>query len=542
MQGIKAGYAEDRDHTIFEVHTILDLQGFEDAGEDGEPTGLKLPYIVTIDESSEQVLSIRRNYNEGDLYANKINFFVQYKFLPGLGFYGLGLSHMIGGISKASTSILRQLIDAGTLANLPAGFKARGMRIRDEDEPLQPGEFRDIDTSGGSLRDNLIPLPIKEPSNVLMQLLGILVDSGKRFAAIADTNIGDASGNMPVGTTVALLERGTKVMSAIHKRLHYAQRLEFQLLAKVFAEYLPPDYGYDTGTGPSAIKQTDFDDRIDVVPVSDPNIFSQSQRITLAQELLQMVQSNPEIHGPLGMHEAYKRMYAALGIDNVEALLQAPPDTTPKPIDSGLENSGFMMGQPQQAFQGQNHQSHVEAHRSLFLTQVVKENPQMQSIIISHCMQHLQFMSAQIAQQQIPPEVQQRIQGVQQQMQQMPPEEAQAASIEIQMLLDQFSSPILAQLTQEFLQSIGQGDETDPLVAIRQQELSLKDKQIDQEQTQFEMKAGQRGQEKLLESEIQRQRINVQKDVADDKLDLSIQRLKQQADLKLLELEQKMRG
>jgi len=542
LQGIKAGYAEDRDHTVFEVHTILDLQGFEDAGEDGEPTGLKLPYIVTIDEPSERVLSIRRNYNEGDPYANKINFFVQYKFLPGLGFYGLGLSHMIGGISKASTSILRQLIDAGTLANLPAGFKARGMRIRDEDEPLQPGEFRDIDTSGGSLRDNLIPLPIKEPSNVLMQLLGILVDSGKRFAAIADTNIGDASGNMPVGTTVALLERGTKVMSAIHKRLHYAQRLEFQLLAKVFAEYLPQDYGYETGTGPGAIKQTDFDDRIDVVPVSDPNIFSQSQRITLAQELLQMVQSNPEIHGALGVHEAYKRMYGALGIDNVEALLQPPPDTTPKPVDSGLENSGFMFGQPQQAFEGQNHQSHVEAHRSLFLTQVVKENPQMQAIVISHCMQHLQFMAAQIAQQQIPPEVQQRIQGVQQQMQQMPPEEAQAASIEIQMLLDQFSAPILAQLTQEFLQSIGQGDETDPLVEIRKEELSLKDKQIDQEQTQFEMKAGERGQEKLLENEIQRQRINVQKDVADDKLDLSIQRLKQQADLKLLELEQKMRG
>ena len=542
LQGIKASYAEDRDHIVYEVHTILDLQGFEDAGEDGEPTGLKLPYIVTIDEPSEQVLSIRRNYNEGDPYANKINFFVQYKFLPGLGFYGLGLSHMIGGISKASTSILRQLIDAGTLANLPAGFKARGMRIRDEDEPLQPGEFRDIDTSGGSLRDNLIPLPIKEPSNVLMQLLGILVDSGKRFAAIADTNIGDASGNMPVGTTVALLERGTKVMSAIHKRLHYAQRLEFQLLAKVFAEYIPPNYGYETGTGPSAIKQTDFDDRIDVVPVSDPNIFSQSQRITLAQELLQMVQSNPEIHGALGMHEAYKRMYAALGIDNVEALLQAPPDTTPKPVDSGLENSGFMMGQPQQAFEAQNHQSHVEAHRSLFLTQVVKENPQMQSIIISHCMQHLQFMSAQIAQQQIPEDVQQRIQGVQQQMQQMPPEQAQSASVEIQMLLDQFAAPILAQLTQEFLQSIGQGDETDPLVEIRQQELALKDKQIDQEQTQFEMKAGQRGEEKLLENEIQRQRIDVQKDVADDKLDMSIQRLKQQADLKLLELEQKMRS
>ena len=542
LQGIKASYAEDRDHTVYEVHTIIDLEGFEDAGEDGEPTGLKLPYIVTIDEQSEQVLAIRRNYNEGDPYKNKINFFVQYKFLPGLGFYGLGLSHMIGGISKASTSILRQLIDAGTLANLPAGFKARGMRIRDEDDPLQPGEFRDIDTTGGSLRDNLIPLPIKEPSQVLMSLLGILVDSGKRFAAIADTNIGDANAAMPVGTTVALLERGTKVMSAIHKRLHYSQRLEFQLLAKVFSEYLPPDYGYDTGTGPGAIKQTDFDDRIDIIPVSDPNIFSQSQRITLAQELLTMVQSNPDIHGPIGMFEAYKRMYSALGVDNVDALLQPPPDTTPKPIDSGLENSGLMMGQPQQAFESQNHQSHIEAHRSLFLTQVVKENPQIQSIIISHCMQHLQFMASQLAQEQIPEEVKERIQGVQEQMQQLPPDQAQAAATEIQMLNDQFAAPILAQLTQEFLQSIGQGGADDPLVAIRQQELDLKDKQMDQEQTQFEMKQGQRSQEKLLENEIQRQRINVQKDVADDKLDVSIQRLKQQADLKLLELEQKMRS
>ena len=542
LQGIKASYAEDRDHTVYEVHTIIDLEGFEDAGEDGEPTGLKLPYIVTIDEQSEQVLAIRRNYNEGDPYKNKINFFVQYKFLPGLGFYGLGLSHMIGGISKASTSILRQLIDAGTLANLPAGFKARGMRIRDEDDPLQPGEFRDIDTTGGSLRDNLIPLPIKEPSQVLMSLLGILVDSGKRFAAIADTNIGDANAAMPVGTTVALLERGTKVMSAIHKRLHYSQRLEFQLLAKVFSEYLPPDYGYDTGTGPGAIKQTDFDDRIDIVPVSDPNIFSQSQRITLAQELLTMVQSNPDIHGPIGMFEAYKRMYSALGVDNVDALLQPPPDTTPKPIDSGLENSGLMMGQPQQAFESQNHQSHIEAHRSLFLTQVVKENPQMQSIIISHSMQHLQFMASQLAQEQIPEEVKERIQGVQEQMQQLPPDQAQAAATEIQMINDQFAAPILAQLTQEFLQSIGQGGADDPLVAIRQQELDLKDKQMDQEQTQFEMKQGQRSQEKLLENEIQRQRINVQKDVADDKLDVSIQRLKQQADLKLLELEQKMRS
>jgi len=541
IEGMSPSYAEDRDHTVYEVHTILDLKGFEDVNQEGNPTGLKLPYIVTIDESSQTVLSIRRNYLEGDPYKNKINFFVQYKFLPGLGFYGLGLSHMIGGLSKASTSILRQLIDAGTLANLPAGFKARGMRIRDEDEPLQPGEFRDIDTTGGSLRENLIPLPIKEPSNVLMSLLGILVDSGKRFAAIADMNVGDMNQAMPVGTTVALLERGTKVMSAIHKRLHYAQRLEFGLLSKLFAEYLPPQYDYETGTGPREIKQTDFDDRIDVVPVSDPNIFSQSQRITLAQELLQMVQSNPQVHGPNGIYEAYRRMYGALGIDNVESLLQPPPDMTPRPIDAGLENSGFLMGQPAQAFEGQNHRAHVETHRALFLTQVVKENPQIQAMIISHIMQHLQFLASELAQEQMPPETMQRIQQVQQQLAQMPIDQQQQAAQQIQMLLDQFAAPIMAQLSEEFLQSIGQGGD-DPLVAIRQAEVELRNKQIDQEQSQFEAQQDQRAQEKLLENELQKQRINVQKEVADDKLDVALQRLDQQADLKLLELEQKMRG
>jgi hypothetical protein len=541
IEGMSPSYAEDRDHTVYEVHTILDLAGFEDVDKDGNPTGLKLPYIVTIDESSQTVLSIRRNYVEGDPYKNKINYFVQYKFLPGLGFYGLGLSHMIGGLSKASTSILRQLIDAGTLANLPAGFKARGMRIRDEDEPLQPGEFRDIDTTGGSLRENLIPLPIKEPSNVLMSLLGILVDSGKRFAAIADMNVGDMNQAMPVGTTVALLERGTKVMSAIHKRLHYAQRIEFQLLSKVFSEFLPPEYAYETGTGPREIKQSDFDERIDVIPVSDPNIFSQSQRITLAQELLQMVQSNPQVHGPNGIYEAYRRMYGALGVDNVEALLQPPPDMTPRPIDAGLENSGFLMGQPAQAFEGQNHTAHVETHRALFLTQVVKENPQIQAMVISHVMQHLQFLAAEMAQQQIPPETMERINQVQQQLQQMPVDQQQQAAQQIQMLLDQFAAPIMAQLSEEFLQSIGQGSE-DPLVEIRKAEVELRDKELDQEQSQFEAKQNQRAEEKLLENEIQKQRINVQKNVADDKLDVALQRLQQQADLKLLELEQKMRG
>jgi len=542
IQGIESSYREDRNRTIYEIHTVLDIEGFEDVDVNGKPTGLKLPYIITIDEASEAVLSIRRNYLESDPLKNKINYFVQYKFLPGLGFYGLGLSHMIGGLSKASTSILRQLIDAGTLANLPAGFKARGMRIRNEDEPLQPGEFRDIDTTGGSLRENLIPLPIKEPSNVLMQLLGLLVDSGKRFAAIADMNVGDSNAAMPVGTTVALLERGTKVMSAIHKRLHYAQKKEFQLLSKVFAEYLPPQYPFAMGSGSVEIKQQDFDGRVDVVPVSDPNIFSQSQRITLAQELLQMVQSNPQIHGQQGLYEAYKRMYAALGVDNVESLIPAPPDMTPKPIDAGTENSSLMLGQPAQAFEGQNHQAHLDTHRSLFLTQVVKENPQIQSIIISHCMQHLQFLSAEMSMEQIPQEVQMQLQQVQGQMQQMSPQEAQQMQQQIQMTLDQYSSPIMAQLTSEFLQSIGQGESEDPLVEIRKSELDLKDKELNMDSEQFMQKQNQRAQEQEIDSNLQEQRINVQKNIADDKLNVAIDRLRQNADLKLLELETKTRN
>ena len=542
IQGMSPSYKENRNRTVYEVHTVLDIEGFEDVDATGNPTGLKLPYIVTIEDSSEKVLSIRRNYNETDPLKNKINYFVQYKFMPGLGFYGLGLSHMIGGLSKASTSILRQLIDAGTLANLPAGFKARGMRIRDEDDPLQHGEFRDIDTTGGSLRENLIPLPIKEPSNVLMQLLGLLVDSGKRFAAIADMNVGDMNAAMPVGTTVALLERGTKVMSAIHKRLHYSQKLEFNLLAKVFGESLPPIYNYAIGTGSNEVKQQDFDDRVDIIPVSDPNIFSQSQRVTLAQELLQMVQSNPQVHGPMGIYEAYRRMYAALGVDNVEALLQPPPDMTPQPVEAGLENAGLLLGQPAQAFPEQNHQAHIDTHRSLFFTDLVKESPQVQALIISHCMQHLQFLAAQLAQEQMPPEMQQRIAEIQSVIQQVSPEEAAAIMQQIKVINEQYSSAIMAQLANDFLQSIGMSGGGDPLVDIRQKELELRDKELDIETQQFESKQNQRAEEKLLDANLQMQRLETQKQIADDKLEVAIDRLKTNTDLKLLELENKIKG
>tara|TARA_R100001440_G_scaffold53594_2_gene73371 strand:+ start:2230 stop:4731 length:2502 start_codon:yes stop_codon:yes gene_type:complete len=540
IQGVEPDYGEDEQRKLYEIHTVAEIEGFEDVNDMGETTGLKIPYIITIDDASQKILSIRRNYDPQDTFRNKINYFVQYKFLPGLGFYGLGLSHMIGGLSKASTSILRQLIDAGTLSNLPAGFKTRGIRIRDEASPLQPGEFRDVDAPGGALRDSLMPLPYKEPSNVLFQLLGLLVDSGKRFAAIADMNIGDSNAAMPVGTTVALLEKGTKVMSAIHKRLHYSQKNEFQILARIFQEFLPPVYPYETGSGPREIKIEDFDNRVDVIPVSDPNIFSMSQRVIMAQELLTMVQSNPQLHGPQGIYEAYRRMYAALGVDNIDSLLMPPADNTPKPIDAGIENSGLLQGIPQQAFPEQNHEAHVAAHKSLFLTQAVITNPQLQSIIIAHVMQHLQFMANQMAEQQMPPEVQQQIQSAAQQMQQLDPQSQMALQQQIQSIIESFSAPILAQLSNEFLASVQPPQQDDPLVAIRQQELGLRDKELNMKNEQFVAKEEQDAMEKSAELQIQQQKAEQQANIGNEKNEIAKQRLEQQAELKLIDLQARM--
>ena len=540
IQGVEPEYNNDEQRRLYEIHTVAEIEGFEDLDENGEPTGLKLPYIITIDESSQKVLSVRRNYEPNDPVKNKINYFVQYKFLPGLGFYGLGLSHMIGGLSKATTSILRQLIDAGTLSNLPAGFKARGIRIRDEASPLQPGEFRDIDAPGGALRDALMPLPYKEPSNVLFSLLGLLVDSGKRFASIADMNIGDSNAAMPVGTTVALLEKGTKVMSAIHKRLHYSQRTEFKILARVFGEFLPPVYPYETGSGTKEVKLEDFSKKVDVIPVSDPNIFSMSQRVVMAQELLTMVQSNPEIHGPQGIYEAYYRMYSALGVDNIESLLLPPQDMTPKPVDAGIENSGLLQGVPANAFAEQNHEAHIEAHKSLFLTQSVQMNPQLQSVIIAHVMQHLQFLANQIAEQQMPPEAQQQIEQMMQQAQTLDPQSQMMVQQQVQGIIESMSSPILAQLSSEFLASIQPPPQQDPLVAIRQQELGLRDKEIELKNQQFASKEQQDAMETSAELQLQQQKADQQAMNASEKNDIAKERLRQQAELKLIDLQARM--
>ena len=324
-----------------------------------------------------------------------------------------------------------------------------------------------------------MPLPYKEPSNVLFNLLGLLVQSGQRFASIADMNIGDANASMPVGTTIALLEKGTKVMSAIHKRLHYSQKSEFKILVKVFADFLPPAYPYETGSGSKEIKVEDFSDAVDVIPVSDPNIFSMSQRVVMAQELLTMVQSNPEIHGASGIYEAYRRMYSALGVDNIDSLLQPPSDNRPMPTDAGIENSGLLQGIPATAFPEQNHEAHIEAHKSLFLTQAVQTNPQLQSLIIAHVMQHLQFLANQLAQEQMPPELIQQIEQLSVESAQLEPEQQQAVGMQIQTIIESFASPILAELSNNFLMSVQPPQQQDPLVAIRQQELGLRNKEID---------------------------------------------------------------
>jgi len=373
LEGTRKTYSQfaDQTYTILEFHVNLDLEGFEDINpEDGEPTGIKLPYIVTMEVGGRNILAIRRNYQPNDPLKKKIQYFVHFKFLPGLGFYGFGLIHMIGGLSRTATVALRQLLDAGTLSNLPAGFKMRGIRVRDDASPLQPGEFRDVDAPGGNLKDAFYPLPYKEPSQTLLQLMGIVVQAGQRFASIADMQVGDGNQNAAVGTTVALLERGSRVMSAIHKRLYAALRQEFKLLGGLFSQYLPQEYPYDVVGGQRIIKQKDFDDRIDIVPVADPNIFSMTQRIQLAQTELQLAMSNPQMHN---MYESYRKMYEALGIKNIDQLL--PPPQPPQPKDPALEHIDAMAGKPFQAYPKQDHRAHITAHMNFMATNFVRNNP-----------------------------------------------------------------------------------------------------------------------------------------------------------------------
>jgi len=534
LQGVSPSYSDDDTCKVHEIHTELDIPGFEDMNAQGEETGIKLPYIVTI--ANNKVLSIRRNYKENDQLKQRTNYFVHYKFLPGLGFYGFGLTHMIGGLSKASTSILRQLIDAGTLSNLPAGFKARGIRIRNDDQPLQPGEFRDMDAPGGSLRDAFVPLPFKEPSQTLLSLLGILVDSGRRFASIADIQVGDGNQNAPVGTTVALLERGTRVMSAIHKRLHASQRIEFEILSKVFGEYLPPAYPYSTANGNQTIKALDFDNRVDVLPVSDPNTFSMSQRVIMAQELLRTVQSNPEIHGPTGIHEAYRRMYASMGVQNIEQLLPPPPQ--PQPIDPASENASLIAGMPAQAFQGQDHDSHINSHVSLYGTVTAQSNPVVLSLIQAHIYQHVSFRAAEIVDQQNAqnPEFQATLQ----QIQQLPPEVGMQYQQQLQESVARDVAAVVSQLMEQ-INSIFMPPppQPDPLVELRGKELDIKADDVQRKREEFAQRQQFDAMKAMQSNKLAEQRLVIQQDIAKMKDDIARERIEQQNQFKAMDI---MRG
>jgi len=497
LDGVKptsTSYSNDN-YTLLEIHCELDIPGFED------DNGIKLPYIVTIDEGSQEILSIYRNYEENDNLKKKKQYFVHYKFLPGLGFYGYGLIHMLGGLSRTATAALRQLLDAGTLANLPAGFKARGLRIRDDDNPIQPGEFRDVDAPSGDLRAGLMPLPYKGADQTLFQLLGFVVQAGQRFASIADQKIGDSvAANAPVGTTMALIERGSRVMSAIHKRLHYAQKIEFNLLAKIFKDFTAPRYPYEVGDNAvPSIKTSDFDERIDIMPVSDPNIFSMSQRVTLAQTQLQMAQSDPQSHN---LYEAYKRMYQSLGVKDIDAIL--PPPKSPAPRDPAIENADSLLAKKIYAFRGQDHQSHIDAHRTFMSSILVRANPQATTILQSHVMEHISLLAREI----VEAENAQQIQAEAQKFGgQIPPELQQQFQTELEKQVSVKATEFIEEMFVEEQQAMsGQGQ--DPLIGLKEQELQLRAQDI--------QRKAQNDQQKL---ELDAAKLDQSAKIAQDKID-----------------------
>ena len=469
LEGTKATGRQENIYTLLECHVNLDLEGFEDVGQNNEPTGIKLPYIVTIEEGSGKVLSIRRNFDPNDPTKNKIQYFVHFKFLPGLGFYGLGLIHMIGGLSRTATAALRQLLDAGTLSNLPAGFKQRGVRVRDEASPIQPGEFKDVDAPGGNLRDAFYPLPYKEPSQTLLQLMGIVVQAGQRFASIADMQVGDGNQQAAVGTTVALLERGSRVMSAIHKRLYSGLKKEFKLLANVFKSYLPPEYPYDVIGGEKTIKQTDFDDRVDILPVADPNIFSMTQRISLAQTELQLATSNPQIHN---LNQVYRNMYQALGVKDIDQILPPPAPKAPK--DPALEHIDALGGKPFEAYRGQDHTAHITAHLNFMATNLVRNNPPVMAAMHKNILEHISLM----AQEQIELEfadMLKQAQMLQQQAQANP--QAQQQLQQMNMDMEARKAVLIAESMADFMKEekeITSQFDSDPLLKLKSREVDLR--------------------------------------------------------------------
>ena len=506
LEGVK-GTGSDYLNTILEMHVDLNLDDYEDF--DDKAKKIKIPYIVTIDEGSAEVLSIYRNYKTNDPGYSRVEYFVHYKFLPGLGFYGFGLTHMIGGLSQAATQSLRQLIDAGTLKNLPAGFKSRGIRVRDDDQPIQPGEFRDVDAPGGNIRDQFFNLPFTEPSPTLYNLMGFVVQAGQKFAAITDSSVGNDTQNRAVGTTMALMERGSRVMSGVHKRCYYAMRLEFKILARICGEYLPPEYPYDVYGGPRQIKQADFDNRVDILPVADPNIMSMAQRVTLAQAQLQIAQSNPQMHN---LHEAYRRVYEALGTKTIDQILKAPPKQ-PEPLDPAKENARALQMKLLTAFEFQDHDAHIAAHMAFMASRMVQINPQVYALLQSHISDHISFKAkAQVKQ-----------------MIMENPEMAQMAQQDPQQFEIMFEAEVAkvaAQITQELVQTeMASNNKEDPLIKIKQQEIDLRAMDLQRKAEETKFRADQENMRATERLDFDYERLAQQDQQSDERLEVAREKI-----------------
>ena len=512
LEGITPSADKQYSFSILEMHVDCNLEEFEMQNSEKQ---VKVPYIITIDEGSGEVLSIYRNYDMNDQLKKRKEYFVHFKFLPGLGFYGFGLTHMIGGLSRTATQSLRQLLDAGTLSNLPAGFKSRGIRIRDDDQPFQPGEFRDVDAPGGNIKDQFQILPFKEPSATLYQLMGFVVDAGQKFAAITNMDVGNDMQNRAVGTTVSLMERGSRVMSAIHKRCYYSMRREFRLLSKVFATYLPPIYPYSVYGADRAVKQTDFDDRVDVIPVADPNIMSMAQRVTMANENLKIAMSNPMMHN---LREAYRRVYEALGTQDIDQILK--PQERPIPKDPATENMDVLVMKPLKAFPDQDHDAHINAHRAFMSTRMVQINPQVYTALQAHISEHISLK----AQGEVgaiitsDPNMQQRLQA-----------DPQGAQVEIAAMIAQR----IATLTMELAQSEAMGQKQDPLVMLKQRELDIKALDL-QRKTEQDMMSNEIKENEIDEKlDIEKMKLENNEDqaaerirIADEKLEIARKKTK----------------
>ena len=490
----------DDQFTLYEWHCSLDLEEYPDKDAKGEETGIKLPYIVTVCYDTSEVLSIRRNFRPNDPQKEKIPHFVQYKFTPGLGFYGFGLIHLLGNLSRTATANLRQLIDAGTLSNMPAGFKARGLRIADEANPLNPGEFRDVDVPGGDLKASLMPLPYKEPSGTLFQLMGFVIDSAQRFIGTTDMGVGDGRQEMPVGTTIALLERGSRIVSAVHKRLHGSMKLELKMLARIFSED-PTPYPYMVGVD-AQIKRSDFDERVDILPVSDPNIFSMSQRVVLAQEQLKLAQAAPDLHN---LREAYKRVYEALGVDNIEQILTPEPQVVPRdPSTENAEASKAAAGQGElKAFPEQDHDAHIAVHSAYMNSKIAQMQQPVLLTLEKHIYEHIGLKAQQMAQQEM---------GQNPQAQQQP------------QMMAQRVAQIQAQLIAEFQKTQPPMDQGDPLVKIKEQELQLRQQELAAEQQNDQQRLALDKQKAQQNFSLGQQRIDTTEDIAQMRARIAMQK------------------